>query len=537
MARFQPRRYEQIYSQMIARVVGRSRLRDVSDVSVWKHVLAASAREDDEQYYQIALLLQLFSIDKASGEDLDERAKDIQPGVVSRIPAQKAVGSVVFSRAGTTGTTSIPIGTKVKTATGQTFTTTTTGTITPASAEQISGHGVGRDSNTVSVIADVAGADGNVSASAVTRFVSKPPGVEEVTNPAAFTQGADKESDDAFRSRLRAYIRGLSKCTVQAIEAGIIGQVDPITGNTILFAHAVEDIVDRGYVTVYVDDGTGQAEATASEHTLLSAVYTWNGTTTVTTPNTSEVVVGDWIRLVSDGQWFEISAVTLNTSVTILNPGSDTIPSGATASAKATDILTEGFDPNDEAVGGETILNLDNFPIKDSLPINIATDVQGNLVEGVDYTINPVSGQIVLTTPLVAGEQVVGGHTYFTGLLAFAQKVIDGDRNDRENYPGFRAAGTLHQVKSPQILIQPVTAIVTVTEGFDRATVLAAVKQAIKNYINTLTISGDVIRAKLFEKIMRVSGVSNVNIITPTNDVIMLDDQLARTQDANLTIT
>lgn len=65
----------------------------------------------------------------------------------------------------------------------------------------------------------------------------------------------------------------------------------------------------------------------------ITAVFTWDGTTTVvaTGADTSEVVVNDWIRLDSDGQWFQITALVTNTSVTISNPDGLTIPSGATA--------------------------------------------------------------------------------------------------------------------------------------------------------------------------------------------------------------
>ena len=69
--------------------------------------------------------------------------------------------------------------------------------------------------------------------------------------------------------------------------------------------------------------------------TAITAVYTWNGTLTITTADTSEVVVGDWIRLDEDGQYFEIDSIILNTSVTVLNPENLVIPSGVTTSSKA----------------------------------------------------------------------------------------------------------------------------------------------------------------------------------------------------------
>jgi len=69
--------------------------------------------------------------------------------------------------------------------------------------------------------------------------------------------------------------------------------------------------------------------------TELTAVYTWNGTLVITTADTSEVVVGDWIRLDKDGQYFEIDSIIANTSVTVLNPESLVVPSGTTSSSKA----------------------------------------------------------------------------------------------------------------------------------------------------------------------------------------------------------
>lgn len=86
-----------------------------------------------------------------------------------------------------------------------------------------------------------------------------------------------------------------------------------------------------------IDTGTPNHEEVFGRLTgtpvALVQTYTWGGTATVLSGNTGEVVVGDWIKLDADGQYFEISAVTPNVSVTILNPGGLTIPTGATASS------------------------------------------------------------------------------------------------------------------------------------------------------------------------------------------------------------
>ena len=68
---------------------------------------------------------------------------------------------------------------------------------------------------------------------------------------------------------------------------------------------------------------------------VLSATYTWDGTTTVLSGDTSEVSAGDFLRLDVDGQYFEITSITPNVSVTISNPEALVIPTGSSQSSKA----------------------------------------------------------------------------------------------------------------------------------------------------------------------------------------------------------
>lgn len=470
MSKFQIKRQQQIMAEMIANVVARGKLSDVADTSATKHILAAAARQDEEQYFQMNNLKKIFNIDTAEGDDLDERAKEVQPTLLVRIAAQKSYGSLVFSRAGTTGTANIPVGTKVKTSDDVIFTTTTAGTITPSSAEQIPGHGVGRDSNAVAAVADVPAAAGNVVAGTIVKFVNKPAGVDEVTNPSAFTGGADKETDDAFRARIRSYINSLPRSTVIALEFGVLGKTAPEVSGVIRYSKAIESIVERGNVTLYIDDGTGMAE-------------------------TTEAIVGE------------------NVTGGLAGP------------------------PPGTAVGGETTLWLNYGAVKDSVAPVVTSTTRGALTRNTHYCLNPASGQIDFAPALSAGEGITADYTRYTGLVAEAQRVVDGDENDPVNYPGLRAAGILVVVKTPQVLIQTVTAAVVVMDGFSQTTVKANVKQAVKDYINSLTISGDVICSELIRRMMGVAGVYDVTLLTPETNVILLDDQLARTTDANITVS
>src|SRR5512147_2562305 len=323
---FTTKRYEQFLAQMIAKVVTRTKLSDISDTSAVKHVLAAAARQLDEISYQMYLLRQIFSIDTATGDDLDERAAEIQPGMISRNLALKATGLLVFSRTTTAGTAIIPIGTRARTSTGTEFATTAAGSITPTSPEQITGHGIGRDSGQIPAQAVLPGVSGNAAANTIIRFVSRPAGVDSVTNPTAFAWGADKESDDSFRNRIKRFVASLGRSTIESIEDAVRGAIDPATGATILFTKAVEDIVTPGYVTLYIDDGTGAAE-------------------------TTEEVVDE--------------------------------------------IVTEGLSgpPAGSAVGGESRLYLNYPAIKDAEGFTLESSLRGTLERGVDFWLNPASGQ------------------------------------------------------------------------------------------------------------------------------------------------
>jgi len=70
---------------------------------------------------------------------------------------------------------------------------------------------------------------------------------------------------------------------------------------------------------------------TASGSGALSGTWTWDGTTTVLSDDTSGVAVGNFIRNATDMQLFEITSITPNVSVTISNPGSLIIPTASGA--------------------------------------------------------------------------------------------------------------------------------------------------------------------------------------------------------------
>ena len=249
---FRARNRIEILRDMIARVVARSRLAGLTRNSATYHVLAAAADEDAEEYFQLARLRDLFSIDRATGTDLDERAAEIEPGTVTRISALQGTGLAVFSRPGTTGTISIPTGTGIaaRDAAGTVrFRTTAPGSITPGNS----------DSAPIPIVAVEAGTRGNVGANQIVIIQTRIPGVTSVTNPTAVTNGRDRESDDDFRTRIKAYVRSLPRGTMTSLETAVKG-VQLADGRRILFAKGFKDAFVNGKVYLYVDDATGSTD-------------------------------------------------------------------------------------------------------------------------------------------------------------------------------------------------------------------------------------------------------------------------------------
>jgi uncharacterized phage protein gp47/JayE len=473
----QLRRKEQILARIIDRVVARTDLSDVADAAYVKHLAAAFARELDDGYFQLALLKDSFDIDHAVGDDLDARAAEIQPGTLKRIQPVRAVGTVVFSRNTNPLTTvTIPSGTIVKTADNKQFKTTVQTLITGTSVEVIAGHGVGRDSPLTSTIALEPGSSGNVPSQTIKKLASKPSGVDAVLNTVSFTQGRDKELDSEFRKRLKEFVNALAKSQDLAIEFGALGITDPISGKQVQFSHLVNNILEPCRFTLYIDDGAGTAEESAS-------------------------VAGEGV---TDG---------------LAGP------------------------PPDSAVGGEEFLYLDNSPIRTESGLTLTSSTRGVLINLADDPINgefalrPGNGLLFFDPSLTAAETIDADYTHFTGLIAEVQRVIDGDPADRDNYPGYRAAGSSMRVLAPVVIVPTVDVTLVLLDGFVRDDVEANVESAIIDYVNTLGISGDVIRNELIERIMEVAGVYDLVLNLPMTNTTTLDNQIPRITSANITIT
>jgi hypothetical protein len=226
------------------------------------------------------LILQLLATTRLStsvGDDVDTFCVDFMPALPGsvtaalpngspRLPAVSSTGAVTMARFTPTNAAFIPasikqgdgLGANIQTLDGtQTFTVVADAT-QPLFSVALGGYTIpaGQASGSVTVQALVGGTGGNISAGTLTVLQTGISGVDTVTNPSAYTNGINRESDPALKARLPAFFNSLSEATdgafvfeITSTQQGLQYQLienEDFNGQT-----------DNGFVTIIIDDGSG----------------------------------------------------------------------------------------------------------------------------------------------------------------------------------------------------------------------------------------------------------------------------------------
>lgn len=207
------------------------------------------------------LILQLLATTRAAtsnGSDLDSWGADYN---FFRIGAVAATGQETFGRYTPTLSAIVPVGAQVQSSDGtQTFTVIadTNNVNYTVGIGYVLVAGVTTISATVQAL--VASALNNVAAGGVNTITQAISGIDYCTNVAGFNNGANAETDAAFRVRFVAYIQSLSKATKAAIGYAIssvqIGIVYTLVENV-----SYAGTAQPGYFYAVVDDGSGAPPA------------------------------------------------------------------------------------------------------------------------------------------------------------------------------------------------------------------------------------------------------------------------------------
>lgn len=180
----------------------------------------------------------------------------------NQLAAVPTSGLCTFTRTTSTGTLTVSAGHRVSVpgSTERLYETTQAGTFA-----------VGSLTVSIPVRALTAGTAGNTAATTITVNVSTPPGdMNAVTNPNAFFNGLEEETDEARFGRFQQFIAGLSGGTKIAIEAAARGvqlldsngQVTERVTGVLVHEPFLELLPYLGRVELYVDNGSGTASAT-----------------------------------------------------------------------------------------------------------------------------------------------------------------------------------------------------------------------------------------------------------------------------------
>ena len=204
------------------------------------------------------LILQLLTVTRAStsvGSDLDSFMADFG---LARRPAVMSSGQVTFARFTATQQALIAVGAGVQTADGTQSFVVVLDTTNTAYNSALGGYVVAVNASSVSVPvqAGMAGNGGNVQSGAITVITTPIPGIDTVTNAAAFNNGIDAETDASLRVRFVLFLASLSKATKAAIGYAITS-VQQGLSYTLTENQDYNGTTDYGNFWVAVDDGSG----------------------------------------------------------------------------------------------------------------------------------------------------------------------------------------------------------------------------------------------------------------------------------------
>jgi uncharacterized phage protein gp47/JayE len=236
-----------------------TQLLDLTVGSTLRAVLEANAGVALWMQWLILLVLRSTRAASSTGPDLDTWMADF---AITRLAAVPATGTVTLARYTPGLAALVPVGAVVRTADGAQLFSVTQDEGNAAWSAASGGYVLAASAASldVPVAAQAPGAAGNVQAGSVTLLATAIPGVDTVTNAAAFANGLDAESDNALRARFVNYINSRSRATPVAIGYAIDGIQQGLQ-------YAIQENMDAGgnarmgHFVVTVDDGSGSPAA------------------------------------------------------------------------------------------------------------------------------------------------------------------------------------------------------------------------------------------------------------------------------------
>lgn len=158
-------------------------------------------------------------------------------------------------------------------------------------------------------------------------------------------------------------------------------------------------------------------------------------------------------------------------------------------------------------------------------------------LEGSDGYIQVTGGnsnkEFEFSTVLYRG---LAAYSYWTGLLALVHKTVYGDDSDLASFPGYGAAGITFRILAPTVKQIEVELDVTLAEGVTISSLENDIKSAVTGYVNTLGVGEDVVIERIRAAVIAISGITDVVINSPTENIAIADNEVSRIADPDVLI-
>jgi uncharacterized phage protein gp47/JayE len=151
----------------------------------------------------------------------------------------------------------------------------------------------------------------------------------------------------------------------------------------------------------------------------------------------------------------------------------------------------------------------------------------------VQITGGSANDELDFNSDLIRGVQA---YNYWTGLLELVHRTIYGDDENLESFPGVGAAGITFRVLAPTVTQVSVEMNVTLREGISIASLENEIKSAVSGYINSLGVGEDVIIEEIRAAVINISGITDVDLSVPENNIPVADNEIARVSDPDILI-
>lgn len=366
----------------------------------------------------------------------------------------------------------------------------------------------------VSVQAITSGLGGNVAANDINTLVSGFSNVDSVTNPAAFTDSREEETDLDRKNRFALYIQSLARATKGALEYAAR------TVEQVIAAKAIDDIRPWVFVcdaSVFTDITSSMrnpgdaavnilpSPADSGDALYIGATepFAWLNMHLFTEGVCSDPSLAEW-QYWNGTIWTALSGVTDGTS----DSGPFTHSGGGTLSFTI---------PNDWVI--YTVNSKSLMWIRLAI-IGGSNVYSGGTPTGSWCSLPPGYGYVYLYVHDGSGEANAV-------LIAAVESAV-------ELYKG---CGIIVEVKSPVLTNLDVTATLLVAANYDPDATASDVEQGIIDWLNTFVLGQSFYLAELYQKIMDMEdkAIINVTITTPTSDVTVASASVIRPQTVTIT--